>query len=61
MIVLRLDVSKYPSKDPPDIEIRGFFALYTDMIVEQLKKRFDPGCTVLFDWFCFIKDEMFID
>jgi hypothetical protein len=60
-ILLKLDVSKYPSKDPPDIEIHGFFASFADIIVEQLKKRFDPGQTVLFDWFYFLKDEMFTD
>lgn len=59
--MLRLDSSKYPSKDPPDIEIRGYFNHFASFIVDELRKRFDPGSTVLFDWYYLIKDEIFID
>jgi hypothetical protein len=61
LITLKLDPEVYPSKSAPEITITGFYQLYHSFILDNLNKRFEPGFTCLFDWFTYIKDELFFD
>lgn len=61
VIVLRLDPATYPSKALPAIEVQGFFARYTDFVTGKLISRFEPGFQCLFDWYTFVKDELFFN
>lgn len=61
VLKLRLDPDKYPSKDPPEIEISGFFKHREELILKKLRERFEPGFGCIFDFYLYAKDEMFVD
>lgn len=52
---------KYPSRDAPYVQIEGYFAKKAYQIVTLLQERFEAGSQIIFDWFTFVKDELFAD
>jgi len=48
----------YPSSAPPDFNLasRWLDSLYLDIIAVKLHEMFLPGCTVVYDWVCFIQE-----
>lgn len=56
-----LNPASYPSRDPPGIELQGFFENFRDFITTRLTARFEPGFPCVFDWYTYVKDELFFD
>ena len=52
--------TKYPSSVPPDFNLasRWLDTFYLDNIVLKLHEMFVPGCTVVYDWVCFIQENL---
>ena len=61
ILKITLDPKTYPSKDPPKVEVLGFFRPYTYFFVSKLHQRFEVGYTVLFDWFTYAKNELLFE
>ena len=52
--------TNYPSNAPPDFNLasRWLDSLYLDIIAMKLHEMFIPGCTVVYDWVCFIQENL---
>ena len=50
----------YPSSVPPDFNLttRWLDSLYLDIIAAKLHDMFVPGCTIVYDWVCFIQENL---
>jgi len=50
----------YPSSDPPEfiLSSRWLDPLYLDNAATKLHEMFVPGCTVVYDWLCFLQDNL---
>lgn len=51
---------KYPSSVPPDFNLasRWLDTFYLDNIAIKLHEMFVPGCMVVYDWVCFIQENL---
>lgn len=52
--------ANYPSNVPPDFNLasRWLDSLYLDVVAVKLHEMFVPGCTVVYDWVCFIQENL---
>ena len=52
--------TNYPSTVPPDFNLssRWLDSLYLDLIAVKLHEMFVPGCTIVYDWVCFIQENL---
>lgn len=52
--------TNYPSRVPPDFNLssRWLDSMYLDLIATKLHEMFVPGCTVVYDWVCFIQENL---
>ena len=52
--------ANYPSSVPPDFNLtsRWLDSMYLDVIAVKLHEMFVPGCTVVYDWVCFIQENL---
>lgn len=52
--------TNYPSSAPPDFNLasRWVDSLYLDVIAVKLHEMFIPGCTIVYDWVCFIQENL---
>ena len=52
--------TNYPSSVPPDFNLaaRWLDSLYLDIVAVKLHDMFAPGCTVVYDWVCFIQENL---
>ena len=50
----------YPSSDPPEFNLtsRWLDPLYLDTVATKLHEMFVPGHTVVYDWLCFLQDNL---
>ena len=50
----------YPSSAPPDFNLvsRWLDSLYLDVVAMKLHEMFVPGCTIVYDWVCFIQENL---
>ena len=54
-------MTRYPSKESPSFVIEGFFIKKGFQISKDLADKFDHGMQIIYEWFTYIKDELFSD
>ena len=59
VLELSLNAKTYPSKEPPEIFIRGFWNNKAYTITCRLIERFQAGYPVVYDWYAFCQNELF--
>lgn len=52
--------ANYPSSVPPNFKLvsRWLDSLYLDVIASKLHEMFVPGCTIVYDWVCFVQENL---